>query len=226
MHILLVEDHPDLSIEIIDYLELCGHRVDRAADGLLALQLSASVPFDAMILDLGLPDMDGLEVCRLIRERPGAHLPILMLTARDTLKDRLAGFDEGADDYLVKPFSLKELLARLTALVRLAQTSRQQPLLNVADLQFNTRTLTVQRGGKEIKLTPARMTVLEMLMRASPGVVRKADLDRALWGETPPDSDALSVHIHHLRTAIDAHFDKALLQTVRGIGYQLKDPDE
>ncbi len=222
MNILLVEDHADLAIEIIDYLTLLGHRVDRAADGLLALQLSNTGQFDAMILDLGLPDMDGLEVCRLIRERPGQHLPILMLTARDTLQDRLDGFDCGTDDYLVKPFSLKELHARVTALFRLSQSHMQQPVLRVGELNLNTQTLEAWRDGQRIELTPVRLTVLEMLMRASPSVVRKEQLDQAIWQDQPPNSDSLSVHIHHLRKAIDVGFDQNLLHTVRGIGYQLK----
>lgn len=222
MNILLVEDHADLAIEIIDYLQLSGHRVDRAADGLLALQLASTERFDAIILDLGLPDMDGLEVCRLIRERPGKTVPILMLTARDTLQDRLRGFEQGADDYLIKPFSLKELLARLKALVRLAQSAQQQSELHVGDLSFNVDTLTVQRGGRLIALQPARLLLLEILMRASPSVVRKAQLEQAIWGDNPPDSDALSVHIHHLRAALNADFSEPILHTVHGIGYQLK----
>lgn len=221
MNILLVEDHADLAIEIMEFLGGNGHQVDHAADGRLALQLAATDFFDVMILDLGLPDIDGLNVCRLIRERPGKALPILMLTARDTLDDRLAGFDHGTDDYLVKPFSLLELAARVTALVRLSQSAQQQPILTVGNLKFNTATLTVERGGQRLNLTPAQLTLLETLMRASPAVVRKSQLEAALWGDQPPDSDALSVHIHHLRAAIHIEGQALTLATVHGIGFKL-----
>ncbi|MCP5143157.1 MAG: response regulator transcription factor [Gammaproteobacteria bacterium] len=222
MHILVVEDHADLATEIVDYLGSLGHSVDAAADGPAGLRLATGGHFDAIVLDLNLPGLDGLELCRRLREDARQATPVLMLTARDTVDDRLDGFEHGADDYLTKPFSLRELAARLNAITRRGMAI--DPTLRVGDLSLDVSTLEAQRGTRSIALTPVRLRLLELLMRASPAVVRRAQLDRAVWGDDPPDSDALSVHIHQLRAAIDAPGEPAMLQTLRGIGYRLLPP--
>jgi DNA-binding response OmpR family regulator len=220
MNILLVEDNADLAANIGEFLESRGQTVDYAHDGLTGLHLTASNHYDALILDLNLPGMDGLALCQRLREGAHRDLSILMLTARDTEPDKLRGFDAGADDYLTKPFSLLELLARLKALKR--RHSDPHGLLEVADLSFDPRTLIVRRAGRRIELTPTGLRLLEQLMRASPGVVTRPQIERTVWGDDPPQSDAaLRGHIHALRAAVDAGAEPKLLHTVHGIGYRL-----
>ena len=224
MHILLVEDNRDLAANVGEFLESRGHAVDYAADGLTGLHLAATHRYDALVLDLGLPGIDGLALCKRLREDARSNVPVLMLTAKDTERDKLAGFEVGTDDYLVKPFSLAELHARLKALARRAGSSVE--VLQVADLSFDVRTLIVRRGGQRVDLTPAGLKLLEKLMRASPGVLSRQDAERAIWGEDPPDSDAaLRGHIHALRQALDQGFEPRLLHTVHGVGYRLA-PDD
>jgi len=224
MRILIIEDNRDIAANLGDYLTDRGHEVDYAFDGVTGLHLAIVNEFDAMVLDLALPGMDGLEVCRKLREESRKETPVLMLTARDQLDDKLAGFDSGADDYLVKPFELREVEARLEVLSRRGQRVAPREL-NVGDLHFNLETLTVTRAGKKIELNPIGLKLLEKLMSASPAVVTRAELEHHVWGEELPDSDSLRVHIHSLRAAIDKPFDKALLTTRHGIGYSLVDPD-
>jgi DNA-binding response OmpR family regulator len=223
MRILVVEDNQDLAANLYDYLEAKGHTVDSAPNGLTGLHLAVVNEYDAIILDLMLPGMDGLDVCRKLREEAGKDTPVLMLTARDTLDDKLAGFDSGADDYLVKPFALREMEARLKALTRrhLGGSSRQ--VLRVANLSFDPGTLRVRRGDRDIELSPTPLRLLEVLLRKSPRVVWRRELEQAIWGDSPPDSDALRTHIHALRAALDRPSEKPLLHTVRGIGYQVAD---
>lgn len=223
MRVLVVEDNQDLAANLYDYLEAKGHTVDSAPNGLAGLHLAVVNEYDAIVLDLMLPGMDGLDVCRKLREEAGKDTPVLMLTARDTLGDKLAGFDSGADDYLVKPFALREMEARLKALTRrhLGGTSRQ--VLQVANLSFDPGTLRVWRGDRDIELPPIPLRLLGVLLRKSPRVVWRRELEQAIWGDSPPDSDALRTHIHALRAAIDRPGEKPLLHTVRGIGYQIAD---
>lgn len=224
MHILLVEDNRDLAANVGEFLELRGHVVDYAADGLTGLHLAATNRYDALVLDLGLPGIDGLTLCKRLREDARSNVPVLMLTAKDTERDKLTGFDVGTDDYLVKPFSLAELHARLKALDRRAGGSVE--VLRVADLSFDVRTLVVRRGGRRVDLTPAGLKLLERLMRVSPGVLRRQDAERTIWGEDPPESDAaLRGHIHALRQALDQRLEPTLLHTVHGVGYRLA-PDD
>lgn len=222
MYILIVEDNDDLAANIGEYCEERGDLVDYAGDGLTGLHLAAVHGYDVIVLDLSLPGVDGLSLCRRLREDAGSDVPILMLTARDTVRDRVTGFETGADDYLTKPFSLQELHLRLKALVRRAQGGRGQ--LTVADLVFDVNTLIVRRAGQRLELTPTGLRLLEMLMRASPSVVKTEAVARTLWGDDPPDSEAaLRGHIHQLRNAIDKPFPTKLLKTVHGIGYRLAD---
>jgi DNA-binding response OmpR family regulator len=223
--ILLVEDNPDLAANIADYLEARGYLVDVAMDGVTGLHLAVSQPHDVIVLDLMLPGIDGLTLCRRLRQDARSDVPVLMLTARTTLDDKAAGYSEGADDYLVKPFELRELDMRLRALLRRGRSSESLRQLKVGDLQFDLDTLTVERAGRTISLTAVSLRILELLMKRSPSVVRRHDIEQAVWGDSPPDSDALRVHMHTLRSAIDVDGLPPLLLTVRGIGYQLKAPD-
>ncbi len=173
-----------------------------------------------------LPGMDGIALCRKLRDEAKRDTPILMLTARDTLGDKLAGLDAGADDYLVKPFEIQELEARIRALVRRHRGQISPEALQVGDLTLDTGTLVVQRGGKTLHLTPICLKILMVLMRASPRVVSRRDIEREVWGDILPDSDTLRSHLYNLRKVIDRPFEKALLQTVQSAGYRLSDPDE
>ena len=219
--ILLVEDHRDIAEMVFDYLETRGYSVDYAADGRAALQLGLDNRYDAVVLDVMLPGLDGLEVCRRLRDEARSSAPVLMLTARDTLADKLAGFDSGADDYLVKPFDLAELEARLRSLLRRSRGVAQGEVLCVGDLSFDTRTLKVSRAGQELLLTPIGLKLLKLLMQASPAVVARRELERALWGDLPPDSDALRSHLYSLRKAVDKPFDQPLIHTLHGAGFRL-----
>jgi DNA-binding response OmpR family regulator len=224
MRILVIEDNSDIAANIGDYLAENGHIVDFAGDGVTGLHLAVVEDFDAIVLDLTLPGMDGLEVCRKLRQEARKQTPVLMLTARDALEQKLAGFDSGADDYLVKPFALQELEARLSVLARRTKGPKSR-ILNVADLEYNLDTLTVSRGGKLLQLNPTGLKLLQWLMEASPSVVTRRELEMRVWGEELPDSDSLRVHIHGLRAAIDKPFGKPLIHTRHGIGYCLVDPD-
>ncbi|MBI2383798.1 MAG: response regulator transcription factor [Gammaproteobacteria bacterium] len=224
MHVLLIEDDQDLAANIGEFLESRGHVVDYAADGLTGLHLCTTQAYDVLILDVSLPGLDGIALCRRLREDARSSVPVLMLTARDTERDKLRGFDAGADDYLTKPFSLAELNARVAALARRAAGAPE--LLQVADLSLDLRTLVVRRGGRRLELTPTGLRLLEKLMRASAGVVGRREVERAIWGDHPPESDAaLRGHIHALRNVIDRGFDTPLLHTVHGMGYRLAADD-
>jgi DNA-binding response OmpR family regulator len=224
MRILVIEDNRDIAANLGDFLEDRGHTVDYAADGVAGLHLAVVNDFDAIILDLNLPGMDGLEVCKRLRAEGRKQTPVLMLTARDSLDSKLAGFESGADDYLVKPFALQEVEARLAVLARRGKAA-QPRVLHVADLEYNLDTLEVMRGGQAIQLNPTALKILQSLMEASPSVVTRLELENRVWGEELPDSDSLRVHIHGLRAAIDKPFDKALIQTRHGIGYRIADTE-
>jgi DNA-binding response OmpR family regulator len=224
MHILLIEDHQDLAANICEYLQGCGHVMDTASDGITGLHLAVVNDYDAIILDGTLPGMDGLLLCQKLRKEARKNIPVLMLTARDTLNDKLKGFEAGTDDYLVKPFSLEELEARLRALTRRTQYSITNQL-QVADLVLDLDTLQARRAGQLLVLTPIGIKLLALLMRESPRVVMRRQVERALWGDNPPDSDALRAHIYALRSVMDRPFATKLLYTVHGTGYRLVDPD-
>lgn len=220
MKILLIEDNRDLATNLFDYFETKGHAMDLAADGISGLHFAAANQYDVLILDVMLPGMDGLTLCKRLREA-GKLTPILMLTARDSLDDKIAGLEAGADDYVVKPFSLREVDARLQALVRRAVARDTGSNLQVGDLTFDTGTFKVMRGARNINLPPVPLKLLEVLMRQSPRVLPREEIERAIWGDSPPDSDALRAHLYILRNAIDKNSDKPLLKTLRGIGYQI-----
>lgn len=221
LRVLLIEDNRDLATIVWDYLETQQFTVDHAPDGVSGLRLAMTGAHDLIVLDLGLPRMDGLDVCRQLRAA-NRQVPVLMLTGRETLDDKLRGFAEGADDYLVKPFAMKELVARLRALHRGLQPMPGAPL-HVADLEYDPECFRVRRAGEILQVPRAGMRILELLMRNSPKVVSYAEMERTLWGEAIGDPNAMRSHLHALRRAIDKPFDKPLLHTVHGIGYRLAD---
>ncbi|HAR32234.1 MAG TPA: DNA-binding response regulator [Gammaproteobacteria bacterium] len=222
--ILIVEDHPALAETVGDYLEAKGYQVDFAADGVLAMQLATTEHFDAIVLDVMLPRLNGIEVCRRLRQEAQNTTPILMLTARDQLDDKLKGFQVGADDYLVKPFALPELVARIEALLRRGRGMTS--LYRVGDLTLNLETMEVHRGGVEIKLSKTLFDILRILMREAPKVVPRETIERELWGDDLPDSDTLRSHLYNLRRAIDRPFDTPVIETLAGRGYRVRSGDE
>ena len=223
--ILLVEDHDDLAASVGDYLEAAGLAMDFAADGAIALNLLEENPYDAIVLDLMLPKIDGIRVCERLRER-GDGTPILMLTARDQLDDKVTGFNAGADDYLVKPFDMEELEARVRALIRRARGEMSDGAMRVGDLIFDPRTMRVERGGERVNLSPTSVRILKVLMRESPRLVSREQLENELWGDLLPDSDTLRSHMYNLRKGIDRNYDAKLLHTVQGMGFKLAAPED
>jgi DNA-binding response OmpR family regulator len=217
---LIVEDNRDISENIAAYLEKHGYLLDFAYDGISAMHLALTNPFDIIVLDLMIPGMDGLRFCQKLRTDAQVSTPVLMLTARDTLDDKLKGFEAGADDYLVKPFALQELHARLQALYKRSHR-KVDNLLTVADLTLNRSTLQVQRAGQRVELSPACLKLLQRLMEAAPSVVTRDDLETLLWADERPDGDALRTHLYKLRHAIDRPFDRPLIHTVHKIGYRI-----
>jgi DNA-binding response OmpR family regulator len=224
MRVLIIEDNPDIAANLGDFLEDRGHTVDFAGDGITGLHLAIVNDFDAIVLDLALPGMDGLEVCRKLRNEAGKDTPVLMLTARDRLEDKIAGFEIGADDYLIKPFALQEVEVRLDALARRGR-HRSRKELTVGGLVFNLNSLIVNRQGDEIELNPIGLKLLRCLMEASPNVVPRSELETEVWGEEMPDSDSLRVHIHTLRSVLDKPYGSNMIQTRHGIGYRLVESD-
>jgi DNA-binding response OmpR family regulator len=172
-----------------------------------------------------LPGMDGYALCQRLREGERRDTPVIMLTARDALDDRLTGFRAGADDYLTKPFALPELAARIEAVLKRTRAGGRR-LLTVADLVYDLDTLDVARAGQPLKVGPIGLKLLAVLMQKSPAVATREALESALWGDAPPDSDSLRSHIHTLRQQIDKPFPKPLLHTVHGVGFRLADAGE
>lgn len=223
--ILVVEDNRNLSEMMGEYLEARGFGVDYAGDGHDGYRLAVDNSYDVIVLDLMLPRMDGIELCRRLRNEAKKSTPVLMLTARDTLQDKVIGLDAGADDYLVKPFAIQELEARLRALIRRDRRQVSAEVLKVDDLILDTASLRVTRGGREILLSPIGLRLLTILMRESPRVVTRRDIEREIWGDGLPDSDTLRSHLYNLRKAIDRPFGKQLLHTVQTAGYRIADLD-
>lgn len=221
MRLLLIEDDTDVATNIWEYFEDRGEIVDRAADGLSGLHFAAANQYDIIILDIGLPGVDGLTLAGHLRNSAKSRIPIVMLTARDTLDEKLRGFAAGADDYLVKPFALAELAARVNALIA-RSTGRYEPrVLEVGDLCFDPRSLRTERDGRIITLARSGYLILEHLMRQTQRVVHRTELEGMVWGEDAPRSDALRSHIYVLRKAVDRPFPTPLIHTVPAIGYRL-----
>lgn len=225
-HILIVEDHPDIRANMEDYLDPEEFTLTIACDGETALEAVQRDSFDAILLDIMLPGIDGLEVCRHIRAELNLHTPILMLTARDTLPDKLEGYDAGTDDYLTKPFALEELEVRLRALVRRASNtpaaSAKSTTISVGPLDLDAAKHLVHRDGTAISLNPTAFRILETLMRAYPDIVTRDTMEEQIWGNQPPGSDALRTHMAALRKAIDKPYPTPLIQTLYGVGFRLE----
>ncbi len=223
--ILLVEDHRDIAEMVYAWFERRGYSVDYAADGITGLHLATTHQYDVIVLDLILPGIDGLDLCARLRGEGRCDTPILMLTARDTLSDKVAGLDAGADDYLVKPFEVEELEARVRAMIRRRRGQVSPETLTVGDLVLDTGTLRATRAGREIGLTPIGLKILTELLKASPRVVSRRALEQRIWGDMPPSSDVLRSHLYTLRKAIDRPFAEPLLETVQSAGYRIRNPD-
>lgn len=220
MTILLVEDEYKITRFIKKGLEFEHYTVDTAYDGQEALDKCSINDYDLIILDLMLPKIDGIEVCRKIRERK-IESPIIMLTARDTVEDRIKGLDAGADDYLVKPFALGELLARIRALLRREKTVRATKL-TIGDLTLNPSTHEVHRSNKELRLTSKEYRLLYYMMRRPNQVCTRTMIGEHIWGyEFTDDSNVIDVYISYLRKKVDQGFEKKLIQTVRDVGYKI-----
>ena len=223
MRMLVVEDNHNLVANLFEFFEARGHVLDVAPDGMTGLHLATTQRYDVVLLDWMLPRMDGHEVLRRLREA-GSDVPVLMLTARDELPDKVAGFRAGADDYLTKPFALPELEVRLEALIARGAGRRRHRVLQVADLQLDLVTLETTRSGRLLHLYPACRRLLEVLMQHSPAVVTRDRLEEAVWGDDPPDGDMLRSHIYDLRRQVDGGFDAKLIHTVPRVGYRLAEP--
>lgn len=226
MRILIVEDNPDILANLYGFLGPKGYAVDSARNGYGGLALASENAYDVIILDVMLPGLNGLELCQKLRTDLHSTTPVLMLTARDSLPDKVAGFDSGADDYLVKPFSLVELDVRLRALARRAggqhAISRE---LRFGGLVFDPDQQEASRDGVKVVLTRTGYVLLRSLMLAAPRIVPREALEQAVWGEDRPESDALRTHIHALRQAVDKPFAFPMVQTIAGVGYKLALPD-
>jgi two-component system, OmpR family, response regulator MprA len=222
VRVLVVDDEPQLRRALERALKLEGYEVELAADGEEALRSVVAGPLDAIVLDVLMPKLDGLEVCRELRAR-GDQVPILMLTARDAVQDRVDGLDAGADDYVVKPFALEELLARLRALMRRTNGDGVEAL-NYADLTLNPATREVRRGQRQVELTKTEFALLEHLMRHPRLVLTRSQLFEAVWGyDFGPRSNSLEVYIGYLRRKTEEGGEPRLIQTSRGVGYSLRE---
>ncbi|WFS63832.1 response regulator transcription factor [Pseudodesulfovibrio thermohalotolerans] len=219
IYALLVDDDLDLAASLMEYLELEGVTCDHAANGVHGLQLARENKYDVILLDVMLPKLNGLSVCSRLR-RDGFDVPVLMITARDTLTDKIEGFEVGSDDYLVKPFALKELLLRVRALAK--RRSTQPRRFVVEDLEVDTEQHEAIRAGVRLALSPKEWELLEYMAKMSPNVVSRDEMQRAIWGEDLPESNSLKVHMHKLRQKVDKPFPVPLIQTVPGVGFALR----
>ncbi|MGW3248671.1 response regulator transcription factor [Streptomyces sp. NPDC001070] len=222
MRVLVVDDDDAVRLALARALARDGHEVAEAADGATALEVLGGSRPDAVILDVLMPEPNGLEVCRRIRAR-GDRVPVLMLTARDLVEDRVAGLDAGADDYLVKPFALDELRARIRALLRRGGAA-QEEVIRFADLELDVAACRARRGGRALELTRTEYALLELFLRNPRRVLSRSLIFEAVWGyDFGPSSNALWVYISYLRGKLEADGEPRLLQTVRGLGYVLRE---
>ncbi|MDO9073850.1 MAG: response regulator transcription factor [Rubrivivax sp.] len=219
--ILVVEDHIGLRAQIVAVLVGAGWRVEEASDGRLALQMALDEPPDVLLLDLGLPGLDGLAVCAQLRQRADRHVPVLMLTARDTLSDKGLGFAAGADDYLLKPFASEELLWRCQALARRGELGRS-PVLERGPLRIDRRSGEVRCHQRVVEVSGHALRLLVALAEAWPRTVSRSELLQQLWADEPPESDALRSHLYTLRQGLGP--SQSLVKTVHGVGLRLDVP--
>lgn len=221
LRILVIEDNRLLRDNLQALLSAHGFHASFAADGRSGLQMALIEPPDVLVLDLGLPGLDGLQVCQRLRAESDRHVPVLMLTARDALDDRLLGFRSGADDYLVKPFAGEELVARCLALSQ-RHRAGQPHVLCIGSLRIDRRSHEVQRQGRRIELHQTSFDILLALAEAWPRTLTRSELVQRLWGDTPPDSDPLRTHLYLLRQMLDKPFARPMLKTVHGVGFRLE----
>jgi DNA-binding response OmpR family regulator len=221
--VLVVEDNREIAEVIGEFLRSAGYDFEMASDGITGLHLAVTKTYDVIVLDVMLPGMDGLQLCRKLRGDAKNSTPLLMLTARDTLDEKLQGLEAGADDYMVKPFELRELEARLRALLRRSRRLSSAETLVVGGLKFEKSTLKVTRDDKELSISPLGLRLLDVLMRESPRVVSRLEIEKEVWGDGMPDSDTLRSHMYNLRRVIDKPFAYPLLHTIPGMGYRLAD---
>lgn len=217
--VLVIEDQHDIAANIWDFLENRGYQVDHCADGTSGLARASEGLFDVIVLDLGLPRLDGLALCRRLREA-GHHVPVIMLTARDTLEDKLRGYGEGADDYLVKPFEMRELEARIRAVLR--GKPEERAALSKAGLSYDPATMIAHREHHRIPLTRLQGAILGLLLLESPRIVTYSKILDAVWPAGDGDLPALHTQIYDLRALVDKPFPFPLIHTVRGVGYRLE----
>lgn len=222
LSILVVEDHPTIARQVVDFLDGLKWHTDHAGAGALAIALALREPYDVILLDLNLPDIDGLEVCRAIKAGAPRNVPVLMLTARDAFEDKARGFHGGADDYLTKPFDLRELALRCEALARRGQLHLSQEL-RVGPLLLLPREKRALYDGAPLALTGAGFKILSMLCKAWPQAVSRSALMHELWGAEPPDSDALKSHVYALRKQLDLASGRRMIVTIPQLGYRLDD---
>lgn len=223
--ILIIEDNPDIVANIYAFFEPKGYELDNAHNGPSGLSLLAENHYDVVLLDVMLPGMNGTDLCRNLRQKLHLKTPVLMLTARDTISDKVTGFDSGADDYLVKPFSLVELEVRVKALLRRHQDEYFDQDISIGPLTLNIEKHTAYRENTLLKLTPTAFKILQILMQSYPNVVNKHELEQRVWSEDDiPNSDALRTHLHSLRSQVDKPFDYPMIITVPAVGYQIVDP--
>lgn len=221
LSILVVEDQSAIAENIANYFELSEHILDFAVDGEQGVVLALSNYYDIIILDIMLPGIDGLTVCQKIRQKSSRHIPILMLTARDSIADKVIGFESGADDYLTKPFALEELEVRVVALSRryLLQTEH---VIKIGSLTVDRQLKKVTRESQELKLNSVSYQILEALAESHPKVLTRSELVHRIWGDEPTESDALRSHIYQLRNLLDKPFSTKILKTVHGVGFALE----
>ncbi len=220
LSVLVVEDHPTIARQLVAFLEGLGWQLDHAATGRLAIELATRHPYDVVLLDLNLPDVDGLQVCREIKAHAPSNVPVLMLTARDAFEDKAEGFRTGADDYLAKPFDLREVALRCEALARRGSLHQEQEM-RVGPFTLLLREKRALFGDQPLHLTQAGFNILFLLCREHPQPVSRALLTQHLWGANPPDSDALKSHIYSLRKALEAASGRKMLATILQLGYRL-----
>lgn len=220
MKILLIEDNGTIAAQITSFMEGLGWTVDYANCGRQGLALARGDMFDVLVLDLNLPDMDGLAVCRSLKAELDYNLPVIMVTARDAFEDKACGYREGADDYVTKPFDLRELRLRCEALGRRHHLHKTAEL-SLGELSLSLKSQEARRRGELLKLTGIGFRILRELAEAYPEAVTRSQLIHGLWGDEPPDSDALRSHIYSLRAALDKPFDTPMLKTLPNVGYRL-----
>ena len=226
LNVLIIEDNAALAANIYDYLEACGHHPDAAPDGESGLGLLAINQYDVVVLDWMMPRMDGMAMLARLRALKST-IPVIVVTAKDQLENKLQGFETGADDYIVKPVALPELEIRLRVLAQRARGAPESsPVLQVDDLRFDLGTLEVTRAGKRLAMTPVRRQLLELLMRKSPALVRREELETLIWQDDVPDNDVLRSHMHMLRKSVDGNSARKLIKTIAGSGYRLCASDE